>query len=203
MIRNFGWWAIAMLCFTVGCSDSTSPKDSASSDSSKTFAAADANTPTALEPPAAVLTQFLEALRSGNDERAAALLTPVARQKAVALNRNITPPASDTAKFSIGQVKYVSHDGAQVVMKWMDLDENGKWQTDEAVWALRNETEGWRVAGVAWVAFPNEPPVELNFEDPNDIDKKRDWVNQENQRREGGGSLQAREPETGESPLRR
>ena len=41
------------------------------------------------------------------------MLSSVARKKTAALNRSVTPPASDTAKFTVGKVDYVNG-GAQV-----------------------------------------------------------------------------------------
>ena len=66
-----------------------------------------------LDGPAAAVHEFLEALRTGNDERASKMLTAAAREKTASLNRNVTPPASDTARFTIGKVDYVNDDGAQ------------------------------------------------------------------------------------------
>jgi hypothetical protein len=198
-----GWMIIVLLCLAVGCSKTTAPTDTSTVNTAASGVNSQEVTPAHTETPAAALTLFLEALRTGNDAHATALLTPVARQKAAAQNRNILPTPSDTAKFSIGRVKPVGHDGAQVVSKWTDLDENGQWQTDEAAWVLRKETDGWRVAGVAWVPFPDKPPVEFNFENPEEIDQKREWISQEMQRREEHGDLQAREQETGKGAIRR
>ncbi|MBN2579442.1 MAG: hypothetical protein JXB10_10655 [Pirellulales bacterium] len=204
MKRNHGWWVIiTILVFTVGCSTATSPQDPAAATPSENSAAAGKDAPATLEAPAAALAQFLEALRTGSDEQTQALLTPVARQKAAALNLDIAPSASDTAQFMVGRVKYVGHDGAQVASTWTDLDGDGQPHSDEAVWVLRKETEGWRVAGVAAVIFPNEPPVLLNFEDPEDLKQKKEWVRKEVQRRMDAESLQAREPGHGEGPIHR
>jgi hypothetical protein len=193
-----GWMILAVLSLAVGCSKTTAPENSQTAGPTGNAAAA-SNSDT----PGATLAKFLEALRTNNSAQAAALLTPVARQKAAAQNRNILPPPSDTAKFSIGHVNYIGPDGAQVVTKWTDLDDNGQWQSDDAVWVLRKEPEGWRVAGVAWMPFPNEPPVKFNFEDPDEIDRTREWLGKEMQRRQEDGNLQAREPETKGNALRR
>ena len=64
--------------------------------------------------PEEAIQAFLEAIRTGNDEKANHMLTAAARQKTAALNRNVTPPASDTAHFAIGKVEYVGQDGAHV-----------------------------------------------------------------------------------------
>ncbi len=147
--------------------------------------------PVKLDGPAAAVQEFLEALRTGNDEKASKMLSTAARQKTAALNRNVTPPASDTARFTIGKVDYVNDDGARVASTWTDLDEEGKPKTDEAVWVLRREDKGWHVAGVAAQVFPGEPPLLLNFEDPQDMARKQQWVREEIRKRSEAGGLQA------------
>jgi len=141
--------------------------------------------------PAAAAHEFLEALRTGNDEKAAKMLSTAARQKTASLNRNVTPPASDTARFTLGKVEYVNDDGARVACTWTDLDEEGKPKTDEAIWVLRREDNAWRIAGVAAQVFPGEPPLLLNFEDPQDMLRKQQWVREEIRRRTEAGGLQA------------
>jgi hypothetical protein len=133
--------------------------------------------------PAAAVAVFLEALRSGDDETATQMLSTIAREKTVALTGNIKPPASDTAKFAVGKVVFIGDDGAQVTSTWTDLDEEGEPVTDTAIWVLRKEEAGWRVAGVAAEVFPGEPPVLQNFEDPEDMFRKQEMVRKEIQRR--------------------
>ena len=66
---------------------------------------------------------------------------------------------------------------------WTDIDPDGQPKTDEAIWVLRHESRGWRIAGVAAQVFPGEPPLLLNFEDPQDMIRKQQWVREEIQRR--------------------
>jgi hypothetical protein len=168
-----------------------------------------------LEPPAAAVAEFLEAVRTGNDEKAGKMLSTTARQKTAALNRNVTPPASDTAKFAIGKVDWVGEDGARVACTWTDVDTDGQPKTDEAIWVVRREPEGWRIVGVAAMVFPGEQPVVLNFEDPEDMLRQQQWIREEIRRRmekeagglqaEGkeGGDLQAKGKENPEKPVLR
>jgi hypothetical protein len=154
--------------------------------------------------PVATVNEFLEALRTGNDEKASQLLTAAAREKTASLNRNITPSASDTAKFAIGKVDYVNDDGARVACTWTDVDDAGQPQTDEAVWVLRREQQGWRILGVAAQMFPGEQPLMLNFEDPEDMQRKKQWVREEMRRRSESGGLQAqKDSEKTEKSIRR
>ncbi len=155
--------------------------------------------------PAGAVREFLEAVRTGNDEKATRMLSTMAREKTASLNRNVTPPASDTAKFTIGKVDYVDDVGARVASTWTDLDADGQPKTDEAIWVVRREPAGWRIAGVAAMVFPGEPPLVLSFEDPEDMLRKQQWVREEMRRRtekEQAGS-QAKGGENSEKPVRR
>jgi hypothetical protein len=154
--------------------------------------------------PAAVVAEFLEAVRTGNDETALRMLSKATRQKWVALNRAVTPPASDTAKFTIGKVDYLEG-GARVASTWTDLDADRQPTTTEAFWVVRQEDEGWRVAGVAGEAFPGGPYLILNFEDPQDMLRKLQWAREEMRRRmeKDEAGLQAQGTEKQEKSIRR
>lgn len=155
--------------------------------------------------PSAAVYQFLEAIRTGNDQRATAMLTPLARQKWGALGRGLNPPASDTARFELGPVEMVAEDGARVTCRWTDLDESGQPQTDEALWMVRREPEGWRIVGTAAVVFDGEPPLLLNYEDPEDTLRKLQLVREEIARREqaAAGAREARGSATDPEAIRR
>lgn len=172
-------------------SDAAKPAANAVAEGNATGKAESAATTVKIEGPAAAVQDFLEALRTGSDEKASKMLSTAARQKTAALNRSVTPPASDTAKFAVGKVEYVNEDGARVASTWTDIDEDGKPKTDEAVWVLRREDKAWRVAGVAAQVFPGEPPLLLNFEDPQDMARKQQWVREEIRKRSEAGGLQA------------
>jgi hypothetical protein len=157
-----------------------------------------------LEGPAAAAAAFLEAIRTGNEKAAMAMLSTLARQKNASLDSSVTPSASDTAKFVIGKVDYLGDDGARVACKWSDLDSDGQMKTDEAVWVLRRETEGWRIIGLAIELFPGEMPLVLKFEDPEDMKRKKQWAHEEMRRRmEKEDSNLAKTPENPENPVQR
>ena len=141
--------------------------------------------------PEAVTAEFLEAVRVGDDKKAATLLTSVTRQKTAEQEMVVAPPGSDTASFAIREVVYVD-EGVHVASDWTDVDADGRMHTDRIVWILRKEAEGWRIAGMATKIFDDRPPVVLNFEDPQDMLQKRQWIGEEMARREGdfatGGS---------------
>jgi hypothetical protein len=184
--------------------DATAATDNAAATEN---AAAPGNSETAkLDGPAATTREFLEALRTGSDDKATALLSKLAREKTAALNRKVTPPASDYAKYTVGKVDYLDGDRAAVACTWTDLDSEGQPKTDQHIWVLRHEPEGWRVAGISAHPFPNEPAVtvHLNFEDPDDMFRKLQWVDDEYRRREKeAGDLQAQETENQEKSVLR
>jgi len=143
-----------------------------------------------------VLSEFLDAVRRGDDEAATALLSPRARQK-------LTPPASDTARFELGNVEEISPDEVRVDCTWSDLDPYGKRQTDESQWHLRRLAEGWRVTGMSFRVFPDAPPIRWDFEDPEDMVRKQQWVEAERRRRGLESPLQARDGENSGDGVRR
>ena len=85
---------------------------------------------------------------------------------------------------------------------WTDVDADGQLKTDEAIWVVRREPEGWRIVGVAAMVFPGEPPVVLNFEDPDDMLRQQQWIREEIRRRtekEAGGLAGPRKRKTGKT----
>ena len=93
-------------------------------------------------PPAdQVVGEFLEAIRTGNDERASELLTPLARQRTEEKGVVVSPPGSDTASFKIVRCELVGQQ-AHVTADWTDLDD-GRPNTYRIIWILRK----WRPAG--------------------------------------------------------
>jgi hypothetical protein len=160
--------------------------------------------------PDAAVFDFMEAVRTGNDEVAGKMLTPIARQKVAEKHMVVAPPGTDTARFAIGNVEKIGDDGARVVVKWTDLDEDGKTRTDDIMWMVRLVEEGWRIAGVAAPVFENEPPIVLNFENPEEMLQKQQMVRDEIRRRaeeakqaESGAKTPADQAAKPENPVRR
>jgi hypothetical protein len=214
MFRMHGsiMWAILLL-MAAGCSKQAGTDPPTAGGESSGAATATDNTATPenaetakLDGPAAATRDFLEALRTGSDDKATGLLSKLAREKTAALNRKVTPPASDYAKYTVGKVDYLDAERAAVACTWTDLDAEGQPKTDQHIWVLRREPEGWRVAGISAHPFPNEPAVtvHLNFEDPDDMFRKLQWVDDEYRRREKeSADLQAQETENQEKSVLR
>jgi hypothetical protein len=126
---------------------------------------------------------FLEAVRKGDDERAAGMFTPLAREKTARMGIQVAPKGSDTASFQVGKVDYLAEDGARVQSKWTDLDKDNQPRTDKITWMVRKEAEGWRVAGMATEVFDGEPPLLLDFENPRETMQKLELLRREMERR--------------------
>jgi hypothetical protein len=206
MLRNHGWFALAALAVVgiLGCGKSNGPAEQSAASTDRGAQASNIPGKQATDTPDSACREFLEAVRTGNDEKASLMLSQVAREKAAALGCSVTPPASDTARFSIGKVKYVGDDGAQVESIWTDVDSaDNQEHSDSLVWVLRREERGWRVAGLAATIFPGEPPLLLNFENPDEVMKKQQWAREEIRRRAEKESLQARESENKDNSMRR
>ncbi|HUY32719.1 MAG TPA: hypothetical protein VMV69_08040 [Pirellulales bacterium] len=142
------------------------------------------------EGPAEAVFAFLEAVRTGDDAKANAMLTQLAREKTAELDMVVAPPGSETASFEVGEVELVppeqtgaDEETAHVACTWTDIDDDGEPHADEIIWALRHEPEGWRIAGMATKIFEDQPPLLLNFEDPEDMQRKQDLAEKEMERR--------------------
>jgi len=177
-----------LLLIVAGCNQSSEP--------TATHQASHAGQASGGTPDQAVF-DFLEAVRTGNDQKAAEMLSPLARQKTAEKQMVVAPPGSPTAKFTVGKVKYKpdDNDGAYVSCTWSDVDDQGNARSDDIVWGVRHEPEGWRIVGMVLQVLPNEEPLVLNFEDPDDMIRKQQLLHD----REVGQSDQ---PSTGPQATR-
>src|SRR5262245_46183091 len=87
-----------LLLVLAGCNQSSEP--TASNQASHTGQASAGGAPDQ------AVYDFLEAVRTGNDQKAAEMLSPLARQKTAEKQMVVAPPGSPTAKFTVGKVKY-------------------------------------------------------------------------------------------------
>ncbi|REK12275.1 MAG: hypothetical protein DWQ37_12505 [Planctomycetota bacterium] len=180
--------ALAASLLAVGCSKSASP-DAASASADAPAAAADSRDP------AAVMAEFLEALRQGDDKKATSLLTTVARTKAEEMEMFVAPPESETASYKVLEQE-VEGNQAQVGADWTDLDLDGKPATYRTVWMLKKEKAGWRISGMATRLFEDLPPTVLNFEDPAEMLRKQQEAEEEMARRQSVAQPERQAQET-------
>jgi hypothetical protein len=158
------------------------------------------------DPAKATVTAFLEAIKRGDDEGARSMLTKVARAKTQEMGISVAPPVNSTATYSIRECEMVpeAEDLVHVATTWTDTDSDGFTTTENVIWAVRLDPEGWRVAGMATRIFEDMPPLLLNFEDPEDMIAKQELVAKELQKRalqaQAGqaqaGQAQAKQPES-------
>ena len=182
LVRKFGWAALLIAGLVMTGCGGTSTGDNG------TTATADGG-------PEAAISQFLAAVKNGDDQKAASLLTDLARQKTTEMEIVVAPPGSETATYKVLESE-VKGAAAQVGTDWTDLDADGKPRTDRVVWMLKKEGEAWRISGMATRVFPDMPPVILNFEDPEDMMRKQQAAEEEIARRAGlPGAMTAENPD--------
>ncbi|MCA9103222.1 MAG: hypothetical protein KDA63_18835 [Planctomycetales bacterium] len=194
---------IAVLTGFVGCGESPKSDVSKSSSSPTQQASADA-APKAkaktVVAPDKIVTTFLEAVRTGDEQGAAAMLTPLAIKRTAEYELTVAPTGSATAQYSVGEVEYIEGGGAHVASTWSDLDAGGERRTDTLVWMLRQEPSGWRIAGLGTIVFPDQPPIFLNFENPEDMLEKQRLTEEEFNRRTTGETATTGTAAVGQQP---
>lgn len=180
-----------VLCAVVGCGapkqtgDNSGSAGQGSTTAPNGGATATADAAQGQGGPTEAVSEFLEAVRTGNDEKASKMFTPLARKKASEMDIQVAPRGSDTARYTVGKVEYVSDEVARVDSTWTDLNKENKRETNAITWALRKEDEGWRVAGMSAVVFKGEPPLLLDFENPEETLNRLELLREEVQRRKG------------------
>jgi hypothetical protein len=180
------------------------------------------NTPAAVLPvtrdstPEKVVTEFLNAMKTGNDGVAAGLLTATAREETGKHQLAVQPPGSPTAEYEIGKGELAEDDPnvAQVGCLWTEKDAQGADHSEQVVWVLRKSQEGWRVFGMATQMPTREEPVFFNFEEPAEMTALMETISKEmaaaeslaspGSPEEGGDDVRgAAKPDETENSLRR
>jgi hypothetical protein len=149
-----------------------------------------------IEPPAAIVTRFLDALRRGEKETVATLLTSAARAETVRLGYEINPPGDPTSQYQVGRVETVPGppEEAYVSSLWTHDLGNGEVFSYEAVWIVRREPEGWRISGLAVSEPESEAPLVFNFEKLDEVFEKKSQAEAEPA---GEAARQAQNPGAG------
>jgi len=125
--------------------------------------------------PTEAATEFLNALRDGNEKKINDLLTMKAREESAKNGLAFNPDGKDSAEFNLGEVEYVFEDqsGARVHGSWTETTYDGT-HTLRIACILRKEPAGWRIAGLAAEAQGQEDVI--NFEDPDEMRQRRQEV---------------------------
>ncbi len=133
--------------------------------------------------PQQVVEAFLGAVKAGDDRTAESLLTKKALKETSARELRVAPPGSDTAEFVVQGVETIADGaGAHVLSTWTEGTDEEKY-SDDYIWVLRNDPEGWRIAGMITKPFDDLAPVALDFEDPDHMLAQQEMVEQEAIRR--------------------
>jgi len=145
---------------------------------------------------------FLDAIKRGDDAAARAMLTATARAKTQEMGISVAPPVNESATYSVQAAEVVSESGdlVHVATTWSDVDSEGFQTSDNVIWVVRLDPEGWRVVGMAMRIFDDLPPLLLDFEDPEDMLAKQAMVAEELTRRATAGDQQPPERTAGNSP---
>ena len=59
--------------------------------------------------------------------------------------------------------------GAYVTSHWKEPGKDGLTHQFDIIWILREQTDGWRIAGMATRVAAHEAPTYLNFEEPEEM----------------------------------
>jgi hypothetical protein len=156
--------------------------------------------PVAAETPQQAVNTFLNALQTGDEKAAAAMLTTKARQETEAHDMVVEPPGAPNATYAIGRVEHPNEnaDAAYVSCVWSEKYQDGTEESYEVVWVLRREAPGWRVAGMATRLDDSDEPVFLDFED---LEAMEDTV-QQVESQQSPATQQAQVPPADSAPLR-
>jgi hypothetical protein len=191
-------WTLIMTVAAAGCGSAQSGAggDAAPGDAtSTTEVKADGRKPDE------VVRLFFEGLKTGDEGKIQAMLTAKARAN------DLINPEPRNASFQVGDVRFVSEAIAHVPSVWTFFDEGGqKIGTDEAIWALRLEPEGWRIAGTMMQVPDLKRMVALDFENKEEYEAIKREVESEIAKVHSGGEavdVARRETPQGGNPPKR
>jgi hypothetical protein len=130
------------------------------------------------------------------------MLSKLAREKMAEIDLRLQPPASDTAQFSIDEVKFLDgdKDAAHVATTWTDQGSEGKPISDKIVWAMRKDSEGWCIVGMGAILIPDEDPIVFNLENPAEVKQKMAEVTEKLQKLQEGADAMIRQAEQTDKP---
>ncbi len=193
--------AMTIAAALAGCGRSG---DAPQASTSATTGGAQTEATATADDPAIAVREFLQGIKDGDDQKVSQRMTKLSREKIGEQGFQIAPQASDTAKFEVGKVEYVGEDGARVAATWSDVGPDQQMQSDNMLWVVRKDAEGWRILGMALDVFEGEPPLLLDFEKPDQTKEKLQWLREEVVRRAAAAqNLQAQQNEASPPPIQR
>lgn len=172
MKHSFKIFAVALLAVGIyGCGGGEAEKEKGTSSSAPTAQneVAESETFTIPGDPQESVTAFLNAMQTGDEKVAEAMLTTKAREETKRHGLAVQPPGTPSAKYQVGRVEYPEEGAAYVHCLWAETHEDQSEETYEVVWVLLGEKEGWRIAGIAMQLVEGTEPTFLNFENPEEM----------------------------------
>ncbi len=186
--------AVAAVAFCVGCG-SEQPAVNVENGGEQQTVKHDGRTPQQ------IVETFLGAVKAGDDRTAEGLLTKTALKETSARELRVAPPGSNTAQFVVQGVETIGDgEGAHVLSTWTEGEGEDQY-SDDYIWVLRNDPEGWRIAGMITKPFEDLAPVALDFEDPDHMLQQQEIVEQEAIRRAQQTAIQMQPPAGGQTPV--
>jgi hypothetical protein len=180
---NYRTFAVVALAAVVafGCSKSDTPttqaENSAAPAAQPSKVAESQGLPVSADAkPESVVSAFLDALRRGDKDHTALLLTDKARAETQSKGLVVSPESVPHASYKVAQADALpdNPNGAHVSSVWTEKFEDGTEEEYEIVWVLRKQKDGWRIAGMATQLVPGQEALYLNFEDPEDMLRKKE-----------------------------
>lgn len=118
------------------------------------------------DPIATIAYDFLEAVRSSDNEAARAKLTPLAIQRMAELGMDFLLPISKGAQFSVSKAELIENDIAAVDTIWTEVDAGGQPFREELTVVLKLGEGRWGIMAVLSGMGPNQEPDGIDFEKP-------------------------------------
>lgn len=184
-----GLWGITLVTLaTTGCSGGSAPEPAGGQVTPVSNQAAATADPRSAKQ---VVETFLACSQSGNTTGKVALLTPAARaewEKAEKSGSGFSMgvEASPTLVFKVGDEELVGEtkQEAHVASVLTEKSPDGEEVSENIVWFVLQEPEGWRISGMAMNVIDGELPLILDFEDQAEMARKIQMLNTEIARRE-------------------
>ena len=146
---------ICTIALATGCGKSASPAQ-------QQISSAPTN-----DPIARIAYEFLEAVRSSDNDAARSKLTPLAIQRMAELGMDFMLPISENAQFSVSKADLIEADIAAVDTVWTEIDTDGQAIREELTVVLKRNQGRWGIMAVLAGMGPNQAPDGIDFEKPN------------------------------------
>ncbi len=160
--------AVAMLLLglaTVGCGGEPAATESADPQAAATPASTDSVASVDLQSPEAVVSEFLDGVRRGGTAAdIGRLMTAKSREQYAAVGLVMQPLGAPDATFKVTRSVPYGEDAVLVNSVWSEQSPTGEPVSYEVAWALKQESEGWRVSGL----ILGEDQI-FNFESREDV----------------------------------